>query len=551
MSNLEKTPLIKLIWSTPDIDGLLAYIARVSNPDNQTNPNISGLLNHMMREGHASPFEMCNVCFELNTTRDIGRQVLRHKSIAVQEFCISGDSKITMIKGKGDSKKITIAELYEQFHSKYWSRSANFARVFDEETKLLTKARVLEVFKTGVKPCFKLTLENGKTIVATKEHKFLTFEGFKPLEELNTDSYIGCNGVQLYKDKDWLLATKIESFKHNGLAYIAEQAGVSTHTIRKWLQRHKISFTKLEVSKYSPIWNKGLAVELQPRFGKLLSEDTRNTMREKAKKGSESNLYKNGNASSDSIPFFKHCRQWGHSYKNRLLKEQNYLCALSGEPLTYRTAEVDHIVPVALRPDLAYDYENIQAVTKVAHRGKTNVEMRYLRKTARFNRVLSIEPFGEVETYDLEVEHSSHNYVANGMIVHNSQRYQHIDSLEQAPLRECRLQDNKNRQNSIDSEDVALNKWWYEAQLEVRELSESKYHQALIMGVAKEQARALLPEGLTASRIYANGNMRSWIFYLKQRLHPSTQKEHRLLAQEILNILRELAPVTMQAFFGE
>lgn len=90
-----------------------------------------------------------------------------------------------------------------------------------------------------------------------------------------------------------------------------------------------------------------------------------------------------------------------------------------------------------------------------------------------------------------------------------------------------------------------------ESQAEIRELAESKYHQAIDKGIAKEQARVLLPEGLTSSRIYANGNMRSWIFYLKQRLHPSTQKEHRLLAQEILTILRELAPVTMQAFFGE
>lgn len=209
---------VKLVWSTPDIDGLLAYIARVSNPDNQTNPNIAGLLGHMMREGHASPFEMCNVCVEINTTRDIGRQILRHKSLNFQEM---------------------------------------------------------------------------------------------------------------------------------------------------------------------------------------------------------------------------------------------------------------------------------------------------------------------------------------------SQRYQVTSVLEPSPLRECRLQDNKNRQNSLENDDLHLESWWMESQAEIRELAESKYHQAIDKGIAKEQARVLLPEGLTSSRIYANGNMRSWIFYLKQRLHPSTQKEHRLLAQEILTILRELAPVTMQAFFGE
>ena len=77
---------VKVVWATPDIDNPLAFIARVSNPDNQDNPNIKGLLTYMMTHGHVSPFEMANVCLELNTTRDIGRQILRHRSFAFQEF---------------------------------------------------------------------------------------------------------------------------------------------------------------------------------------------------------------------------------------------------------------------------------------------------------------------------------------------------------------------------------------------------------------------------------------------------------------------------------
>lgn len=77
---------VKLIWATPDIDAQLAYIARVSNPNNQENENIEGLLRFMLKNGHVSPFDMCNVCVELNTTRDIGRQALRHWSIKPQEF---------------------------------------------------------------------------------------------------------------------------------------------------------------------------------------------------------------------------------------------------------------------------------------------------------------------------------------------------------------------------------------------------------------------------------------------------------------------------------
>ena len=130
-----------------------------------------------------------------------------------------------------------------------------------------------------------------------------------------------------------------------------------------------------------------------------------------------------------------------------------------------------------------------------------------------------------------------------------SGRYQDMTKLDNAPLRECRLQDTKNRQNSVVTEDADYTSWWEEAQRVVRFHAQGLYDEALSLGIAKEQARALLPEGLTMSRMYANGNLRSWIFYLKQRLDPTTQKEHRVLAQQVLAELRLVAPVTMEAFF--
>lgn len=77
---------VKLVWATPNIDSVLGYIARVSNPANQDNPDVAGLLRHMEREGHVSPFTMANICVEVNTTRAIGRQMIRHWTLAVQEF---------------------------------------------------------------------------------------------------------------------------------------------------------------------------------------------------------------------------------------------------------------------------------------------------------------------------------------------------------------------------------------------------------------------------------------------------------------------------------
>lgn len=130
-----------------------------------------------------------------------------------------------------------------------------------------------------------------------------------------------------------------------------------------------------------------------------------------------------------------------------------------------------------------------------------------------------------------------------------SQRYQDAGKLGTIVNRECRLQDTKNRQNSLECTDDKLRMEWESLQHRVERTAVNAYRQALDLGIAKEQARALLPEGLTMSRMYMNGNMRSWIFYLKQRLDPTTQKEHRELGEQVLQVLRGVAPITMDAFF--
>lgn len=132
-----------------------------------------------------------------------------------------------------------------------------------------------------------------------------------------------------------------------------------------------------------------------------------------------------------------------------------------------------------------------------------------------------------------------------------SQRYSSVDALPDTPFRACRMQDDKNRQNSKECTDQSLKNWWKNVQKEHMRNGMEFYTKALQMGIAKEQARALLPEGLTASRIYMNGTLRSWIHYLQSRLDASTQLEHREIAQQVLTVLRTVAPITVSAFFPE
>ncbi len=121
-----------------------------------------------------------------------------------------------------------------------------------------------------------------------------------------------------------------------------------------------------------------------------------------------------------------------------------------------------------------------------------------------------------------------------------SQRYADPTKDMQFVTREARLQDNKNRQNSIDVEDNLLQNEWYRSQQRAIFAAEREYKWAIANGIAKEQARAVLPEGLTESRIYMKGSIRSWIHYIEVRTDPSTQKEHREVA---LQCAREIAKV--------
>ena len=108
--------------------------------------------------------------------------------------------------------------------------------------------------------------------------------------------------------------------------------------------------------------------------------------------------------------------------------------------------------------------------------------------------------------------------------------------------REARLQDTKNRQNSIESDDQSLQEWWETQQRFVSDLASEVYRAALTNGIAKEQARAVLPEGLTESTLYMAGSVRSWIHYIGLRQGNGTQKEHREIALKCKEILLQHFP---------
>ena len=114
-----------------------------------------------------------------------------------------------------------------------------------------------------------------------------------------------------------------------------------------------------------------------------------------------------------------------------------------------------------------------------------------------------------------------------------SQRYADVGDIGYPyELKETRMQDETNRQNSTETDDISLHQKWVAQQTRVLDAATSAYRWALDKGIAKEQARAVLPEGLTISRLYMQGSVRSWIHYIELRSSVETQKEHREVARE-------------------
>jgi thymidylate synthase (FAD) len=156
-------------------------------------------------------------------------------------------------------------------------------------------------------------------------------------------------------------------------------------------------------------------------------------------------------------------------------------------------------------------------------------------------------PF-EMANATLEIETTRD--IARQILRHRSFTFQEFSQRYADPVkeltfetREARLQDQKNRQNSIETDDTQLQEMWDKMQWDLIEKTKGVYNWAISQGIAKEVARAVLPEGLTMSRMYVNGTIRSWIHYIEIRSHEATQKEHREIAVACAEAISKIFPL--------
>jgi thymidylate synthase (FAD) len=166
------------------------------------------------------------------------------------------------------------------------------------------------------------------------------------------------------------------------------------------------------------------------------------------------------------------------------------------------------------------------------------------------NYLIKHQHWSPLEMVSVCMEITTTRDIARQILRHRSFSFQEFSQRYADPtqdldfvIREARLQDTKNRQNSIVSNDVELAAWWDAKQKFIIETVKETYAAAIVKGIAKEQARAILPEGNTVSRLYMSGTLRSWIHYIDLRSANGTQLEHQEIAKNCAKVISEIFPM--------
>ena len=199
----------------------------------------------------------------------------------------------------------------------------------------------------------------------------------------------------------------------------------------------------------------------------------------------------------------------------------------------------------ASHDNLLEDIAMMARVSNPSNQYNTETSEKLVRYLIKHNHW---SPF-EMASITLEI--NTTRDIAHQIVRHRSFAFQEFSQRYADPaamgypfeLRECRMQDEANRQNSVETTDHTLTAKWILTQKRVIAAAEGAYNWAIENGIAKEQARAVLPEGLTKTRLYMSGTVRSWIHYIDVRTTPGTQKEHMDIARECAYTINKFFPM--------
>lgn len=468
--------------------------------------------------GHYGPLEHPQITFNVGYfPHSVMQQARTHRvGVSFDVQCLDQASEITVVDNDGfKSGTLTLEKI-----AALWSKDPSKVRALrlrslDEQRNEFVVNRILAVFNGGLKPILEIKLADGKVVRCTSEHQILTTSGWCTGGELKEGQAVMVNGrptadaPATYQNKEWLEIHYAKGLIPREIALIA---GVSTEAIKKWSYHHSLTW-----QKRPPNSHKGKKLNI--------SETERERRRNHAaalKKGKPNHGPSHPAWKSD-LPIEKRAYNWLKYARPNLLERAGHTCQDCGSP--HARLHCHHVYPVLERPDLAMDESNIVVLCPRCHK------LRH-RLAAHAVRIVSIRPAGTVQTYDIAMEAPHHNFVANGVVVHNSGRYTG-ERICRAATGELHIEEVFYLRPVGEYHDRQGKRYDYtqsmrEADLEACAKTADIYLAKMEMGFAEEHARGILPFDYRQHFI-VSFSLRALLHFLDLRAKKDAQHEIRQL----------------------
>ncbi|BDU78760.1 FAD-dependent thymidylate synthase [Mesoterricola sediminis] len=450
-------------------------------------------------------------------------------------------------------------------------------RVLNERDNTFETGHIAGIVERGPQPVYRLTLADGKQLTMTTNHRVLTSQGWMRMGEatglehpegeeprMTRPCSLMVNGVEAHRDAHWL---REQRSLGRGLAEMAELAGCSPHTIRKWLKVHDLSFSPEETrfGRGHESWNRGRSYSSGPMD---LTEAQR-AKRRLHRSGKASNWWRGGLSSER-----EKIGAWTARQAKVLHANNGGICQACGE--RSEALHAHHIIPVWMDPSRAFDAGNLASVCSTCHRtihrnrdaevafartcvGTLPPELEQKPRRTGDHRLLAhpvavstVAFLGVQPTYDLCVEGPWHNFVANGIVVHNSEfneisgRYVEFPEDEFFVPETFRRQAKVNKQGSEGRVDGPDGDQAHEVFLATCRNAVAQYKQLIALGVCREQARCVLPLGLY-SEVYWTVSLQAAAHFIRLRTDSHAQWEIQQYAHAVRGIVEGVYPRSLQA----
>ena len=472
--------------------------------DKITNDSAEKFIMMLIKRGHESVLEHFSFTIKFVCDRGVSHELVRHR---LNSFCLSGDSCVIAYKSehRGSSKRWTLKQLYEWLHDEKRKGRIQLIRLRSvDDNGIIVPGKIKNIIQSGVQPVFELETKSGRVIKATENHRFLTTNGYKKLSELKVGEFVVANGIPSIENEEWIRYHYLTLNKTR--KEVAELAGVCETTLYK-------SFVKFGIKK--PLSNRP---NPHPGRGKkgMFTKEQRKAMSERMS-GENNPSWKGEYVGSSG----------GHIRAIKAYKAEK--CECCDQTKNIERHHIDKN-PANNNP------ENIMTLCQKCHKAQHFGQGVF---TVFNDKIVRITPCGSEMTYDMEMELTPHNFVANGLVVHNSQestRYCSYDGdkfgNEITYVKPCYIEEGSPR--------------WHCFKTSLEENERAYFEDINEFNASPQEARGYLANYLK-TEVMMTGNLRQWRTVFKQRTSPAAHPSMR----EIMNIALEQAKQTFPVVFDD